>query len=159
MSAFLYCYIIFETQWPGAYQSSKTIGPASPRPVRLPAPSAGLIGVHHCVHMAAGERTRAPKPVQQARCCQNPLPSLMPRDVSWELGHSHRLCVLKTQILFPICSCKAKEKAVLASRWPLTVTGEKRGVCMSRGPRKYVTKLQKLLPVDTEAAFSFSCLC
>lgn len=30
---------------------------------------------------------------------------------------------------------------------------------MSRGPRKYVTKLQKLLPVVTEAAFSFSCLC
>lgn len=89
--------------------------------------NARFTGRHHCVNFSQGCRGENPGP--QA-CAANTLlsePSGQPHAWGFNLGlgHSHRVYVLKAQIPFPICSCKAKKKAVLASRWPLTVTGEK----------------------------------
>lgn len=110
----LYRYIFSETRWPGDYQLSKTIGPASPGPACLPTPRARFTGVYHCVSFLCGCQGENPGP--QA-CAANTLlsePSAQPHAWGFKLGfcHSHQVYVLKTQIPCPICSCKAKEGSV-----------------------------------------------
>lgn len=80
----LYHYIVSETRWPGDYQLSKTIGPASPGPACLPTPRARFTGITvSAFYVDARERTQVLRLVQQTHCCQNHLPSLMPGDLSW----------------------------------------------------------------------------